>query len=125
MLDNLLPIITFIIAVSGVVGTALTYRNAKTNGLSTLQKDTIEAMQKRIDTLEGDYASLDNKYIALTKENNRLSGVIETICSALKHENLFLTIEGEMITIKDNRARTTRNVVRKSTRKPDTTTGGT
>ncbi len=117
MLDNLLPVITFIIAVSGIVGTALTYRNARSNGLTTIQKDTIEAMQRRIDTLEDEYASLK-------KENNRLSGVIETICSALKQKSIFLTVEGEMITIEDNRAHTAKAVIRKSVRKLDATTGG-
>lgn len=115
MLENLLPAITLIIAISGIIGTTLTYRNTRNSGLSQIQKDTIEAMQRRIDSLEDEYETLK-------KENNRLSGVIETICSALKQKSIFLTIEGEMITIEDNRA--SRNVVRKSTRKPETTTGG-
>ncbi len=124
MLNSIVTVCTFLVGLAGIFGTAFMYRNTKKGGAAQEQKETMEAMRQRIDTLEGEVNSLEKKYLSMEKENNRLSGVIETICSALKQKSIFLTIEGEMITIEDNRA-STRNIVRKSTRKPDTTTGGT
>ncbi len=124
MLNSIVTIFTFLVGIAGILGTAFMYRNTRKGGVAQEQKETMEAMRQRIDTLEGEVNSLEKKYIAMEKDKNQLTGVIETICAALKQKSIFLTIEGEMITIEDNRAHT-RNVVRKSTRKPDATTGGT
>lgn len=59
------------------------------------QAKTIDAMQSRLDVQS---SSIDE----MRKDNIRLQLIIETISSALKSMGLIVTIEGEMIKIKDN-----------------------
>jgi hypothetical protein len=44
------------------------------------------------------------------KESAKLSHIIETIYAALKSRGIFITIDGEMITIRDNGGSTTTHI---------------
>ncbi len=116
-ISDILPVITFLLALSGIAGSALAYRNVKVSNVAQVQTTTIDAMQHQIDALKDECNSL-------RKENDRLSYIIDTICSALKQKSIILTIEGELITLEDGRSQHSK-VVRRSTRKTTTNTNNT
>ena len=63
-------------------------------------KETIDSMQKHID-------SLKERMNEAEKENTKMQHTIETIYAALKARGIYITIEGDMIHIKDNGNSTT------------------
>ncbi len=69
-------------------------KNKASNTVSDAQEKAISAMEARLEVQEKNINDL-------TKENTRLQLIIETISSALKGMNLVVTIEGELVKIKD------------------------
>jgi hypothetical protein len=90
----------FLLYLNIVVGLCLTvggffaFRNGRQTQLTRMQKDTIEVMQQRIDTLESKIGDVE-------KENVVQRHIIETITSALKQRGMAVTIDGDMVTISD------------------------
>jgi len=82
-----------------IAAAVMVVRNVGKNNADTkateAQAKTIDAMQARLDVQSN---SIDE----MRKDNTRLQLIIETITSALKSMGLVVTIEGEMVKIKDN-----------------------
>ncbi len=102
------------------VGGFLAFRNGRRAELTKFQRETIEAMQQRIDTIEG-------KLIDLQTENALQRHIIDTITLALKARGMVVTIDGDMVTINEptgssthrKRATTTTTTVAKAIKKEE------
>jgi hypothetical protein len=64
-------------------------------------KDTMDAMHAEITILKGRVEDVKNDNVDIRKENTRLQFLMETIVSALKGMGFIVTIEGELVIIKD------------------------
>ncbi len=84
-----------ILLVCILIGGLFAIRSGKRGELLKFQKETIEALQQRIDALEGKVADFE-------KENVIQRHIIDTITSALKQRGMVITIDGDMVTIQDS-----------------------
>ncbi len=75
---------------------------AKSAGKNNAVRDATEAQAKTIDAMQSRLDVQSSSIQEMRKENIRLQLIIETISSALKSMGLIVTIEGEMVRIKDN-----------------------
>lgn len=69
-------------------------RNAKKAGIIQIQDQTIEALQQQINAIK-------DKQDSLSRENEHLRYIIETISKSLKQKGILITIDGEMVTLTD------------------------
>jgi len=72
---------------------------AKTN-INTVAS---EAQKSAIDAMHEEMGILRNKVDDLKKENIRLQFIMETISAALKTMGIIVSIDGDMVKIKDNK----------------------
>jgi hypothetical protein len=70
----------------------MAFRNGRNTNLTTIQEQTITALQTQIN-------SLKDKISELEKENTLQGHLIDLITSALKKKGMIVTIDGDMITI--------------------------
>jgi hypothetical protein len=70
------------------------FRSGKRQAIVNVQRETIDAQDKRIDAMEG-------KLHDLEKENDHLKFIIETIQAALQATGIAVTINGDLVTIRD------------------------
>jgi cell division protein FtsB len=77
---------------------------------SDAQKSAIEAMNVEISVLRAKIDDIKKDNAEIKKENERLQSIMETISAALKGMDLIVTLEGEMVRIRDsnNNSTTTR-----------------
>jgi len=68
---------------------------------SKAQKSAIDAMGEELVVLRGRIDDIKSENTDIRKENTRLQFLMETIVSALKGMGLIVTIEGELVIIKD------------------------
>lgn len=81
-----------------VIGSFFAFRNGRYTQLAKFEKETNDALQRRIDVLEG-------KITDLEKQNAVHQHLIDTISSALKQKGIMITIDGDMVTILDKAGR--------------------
>lgn len=91
---DFMPYVNTVLVVCLTVGGFFAFRNGRQTQLGKFQKDTIDALQDRLNVLE-------NKTNDLEKENVVQRHIIETITSALKQRGLVVTIDGDMVSISD------------------------
>jgi hypothetical protein len=65
------------------------------------QKSAMDAMHEEITILKGRVEDVKSDNVDIRKENTRLQFLMETIVSALKGMGFIVTIEGELVIIKD------------------------
>ena len=65
-------------------------------------KTALETQQSAIGALQAEMATLRNKTEDQLKEIIRLQHIIDTICSALKSKGIIVSIDGELVQIRDN-----------------------
>lgn len=94
LLNLFLPIVSLVIALLAAIGGWSAFRMNRGQQFSTIQAQTIDALNVRVNTLEGQ-AESDAKEIA------RLRQLISTIRHALKRRGLHIEIEGEYVTLID------------------------
>lgn len=90
-----------LITLGGVM--AFRYSIAKTS--SEIQERVIRALQSEIQTLQ-------DRIIAVEKENVRLLQIVGIIKSALKKRNLIVTIDGDLVSIHDEKTGETTQATR-------------
>jgi hypothetical protein len=90
-----------LIALGGVM--AFRYSIAKTS--SEIQERVIHALQSEIKTLQ-------DRIVAVEKENVRLLQIVGIIKSALKKRGLVVTIDGDMVSIHDEKSGDTTQTTR-------------
>ena len=98
-----------LLVVSIVAGRYMAKSNVS-SAASEAQKNAIDAMQTEMTVLRGRIDDIKNESASIKKENVRLQLIMETISAALKGMGLIITIEGEMVKIRDdnNNSTTTR-----------------
>lgn len=97
MVTNLgifISLVSLVIAVAAAVGGWSAFRSNRADKNATIQAQTIDALSKRVEVLEGERES---DKLELT----RLRQLISTIRVALKRRGLSIEIDGEYVTIVD------------------------
>jgi cell division protein FtsB len=84
-ITTLVIILTSIFVMRGSIGKVI----------SDAQERAIEAMKAELDILR-------NRSEDQAKEIVRLNHIIDTICSALKSKGIIVSVDGELVTLRDN-----------------------
>ncbi len=109
--SQIVPLLQSILLVAALIGGTFVVRNTRKNGIVQIQSDTILAMQQQIDALKEQNAQQQ-------KELDHQEFELTAMREALKEEGIYITIDGERVTIKDAREPgTTRHIVKKPVRK--------
>lgn len=103
MMEMTVTIVTYLniaVAVATVLGGAIAFRYGMNRSANEIQERVIHALQSEIQLLQ-------DRVVALEKDNTRLSDIIALIRSALKQHGLSVTIDGEVISIHDTQGNST------------------
>lgn len=101
IVSNYAGLFSMILTIAGAVILAINAgKSSADTKASEAQAKTIDAMQARLDVQS---SSIEE----MKKENVRLQLIIETITSALKGMGLIVTIEGEMVRVRDDKNNST------------------
>jgi hypothetical protein len=98
-----ITIVTYLniaVAVAMMLGGAIAFRYGMNRTANEIQERVIHALQSEIQLLQ-------ERVVALEKDNTRLSDIIALIRSALKQHGLSVTIDGEVISIHDTQGNST------------------
>jgi uncharacterized protein YlxW (UPF0749 family) len=90
-----LGIINFFLIICSSIGGYYAFRQAKRENVIRLKNETIDALNERIDTLE-------EKLKELQADNEAQKHIIETIKELLASRNISISIDGDIVTIKDS-----------------------
>ena len=82
------------------IGGAAAFRHGFTRTANEVQERVINALQSEIDSLKDRLAQLEI-------ENTRLTHIIATIRAALRRRGLHITIDGELVSIRDREGKLT------------------
>ena len=102
-LASSLSIFSILLTICGILGGIVAFRNGFTRTANDIQERVINALQSELGQLR---QRLDD----LKEENTRLKQTIDTICAALKSRGLAVTIEGDMVSIRDSAGSTTTRI---------------
>ncbi|MGH2505945.1 MAG: hypothetical protein ACRDHZ_00770 [Ktedonobacteraceae bacterium] len=97
-LSTLASLFNTVLLICMALGGFLAFRSGKRQAVVSIQRETIEALQARID-------ALDSKTSDLDKENSHLKYLLETIQAALSQKGIAVTISGDLVTIQDQEGR--------------------
>ncbi len=113
--SQIVPVLQSVLLVAALVGGTFVVRNTRKNGIVQIQSDTITAMQQQIDALK-------EQNLQQQKELDHQEFELTAMREALKEEGIYITIDGERVTIKrTTEPDTTRHIIKKpTTRKPTT-----
>lgn len=78
-----------------IIGGLLAYRSSITRAANEVQERVIAALETEIQTMR-------NKLEDMAMENTRLCLIIDTICAALRSRGIAISIDGDMVSIKDS-----------------------
>ena len=73
----------------------MSFKNGKKERVESSQQRTIEAQNTQIELLR-------NRLVDVEKENARVHLLLDTVISALAQDGKIITIDGNMVTIKDD-----------------------
>ena len=99
-LTTILTYLNIIVAVALVLGGAIAFRYGMNRTANEIQERVIHALQSELQLLQ-------DRVVALEKDNTRLTDIIALIRSALKQHGLSVTIEGDVISIHDTQGNST------------------
>lgn len=91
---TILSVISMLLTVCGILGGFWAFRNGMTKTANEVQERVIHA-------LETEMQSMRQRLDDMKDENTRLRLIIETICAALKSYGMLITIDGDMVSIRD------------------------
>ncbi|HZU69964.1 MAG TPA: hypothetical protein VFA09_22025 [Ktedonobacteraceae bacterium] len=91
---NFISILNLCVTFGLTAGGIVAFRHGFNRAANEIQDRVIKALQSEI-------GSLQDRIVALEKENTRLSHVIMTIRAALKRRGLHITIDGDLVSIHD------------------------
>jgi regulator of replication initiation timing len=94
-LASTLSIFSILLTICGILGGIVAFRNGFTRTANEIQERVINALEIELEHLR---QRLDD----LKEENTRLKLTIDTICAALKSRDMAVTIEGDMVSIRDS-----------------------
>lgn len=93
-METIVTYLNIAVAVAMVLGGAIAFRYGMSRTANEIQERVIHALQSEIQMLQ-------ERVVALEKDNTRLSHIIALIRSALKQRGLSVTIDGDLISIHD------------------------
>lgn len=99
-MENITIYLNLVIAVAIVLGGAVAFRYSLNRTANEIQERVIHALQSEIQTLQ-------DRIVALEKDNTRLSQTISIIRTALKQRGMSVTIDGDLISISDAQGNST------------------
>jgi cell division protein FtsB len=94
-MDNLFSTLNIVLTLATIVAGLLAYRSSITRAANEVQERVIAALETEITTMR-------DKLDDMKAENTRLRVTIETICAALRSRGMAVTIDGDMVSIKDS-----------------------
>ena len=95
-LYNAAGILNTLLMLCMIVGGYIAIKSGKHQQAGTIQSQAIEALQAELE-------SLQRRIEVLEKENTRLKQTIDLIRSALSQRGVIISINGDLVTISDNR----------------------
>ena len=105
--SQIVPLLQSILLVAALIGGTFVVRNTQKNGIVQIQSDTILAMQQQIDALK-------EQNLQQQKELDHQEFELTAMREALKEEGIYITIDGERVTIKrTSTPDTTRHIIKK------------
>jgi hypothetical protein len=112
---QILGAVQTIMILAALVGSVFVFRITRKTSIIKIQGDTIEAMQQQIDALK-------EQNTAQQKKIDHQEFKLQAMEEALQDEGIFVTIDGEKVTIKDTRQpNTTKHIIRNPVKKTTTT----
>lgn len=97
-MNDLLNVIDLGVSIVLAIGGVAAFRYGFTRTANEVQERVIHALESEIGTLKDRLSELE-------KENVRLTQVIATIRTAMRRRGLLVTIEGELVSIRDKAGR--------------------
>src|SRR5947199_10864540 len=91
---NFLSIVNLVLLIATTLGGILAFRHGFTRTANEVQERVIAALNSEL-------AALASRVESMEKENVRLHQIIATICAALKRRGIAVTIQGDMVNIRD------------------------
>jgi hypothetical protein len=111
-MNDLLNVIDLGISIVLAIGGVAAFRYGFTRTANEVQERVIHALESEIGTLKDRLSELE-------KENARLTLIIATIRTAMRRRGLFVTIEGELVSIRDKAGRFSQETRIRNKRKRD------
>lgn len=99
-MENVLSILNLVLVIGLGIGGWAAFRYGITRTANEVQERVINALESEINALK-------NRLSELEKENARLTQVIAIIRTSLRRRGVFITIDGEMVSIRDKAGKTT------------------
>lgn len=99
-ISDLLPYLSFFIAICVTGGGAIIFKQSYSKAASEIQDRVIAALKLEIETL-------NTRIKACQDETARLSSILETIQAALKSKGIHITIDGDMVIIEESESKAT------------------
>ena len=99
-MTNILSILNLVFCVGLAVGGLAAFRHGFTRTANEVQERVINALESEINALKDRLGELE-------KENARLTHVIATIRTALRRRGLFVSVDGELVSIRDRMGKLT------------------
>lgn len=96
LLLPLLSVISLIVSVGMAIGTVFAFRSGYIQATSSIHEKVIDALQDQVATLE---KQLEQQQ----KRSDRQELEMQAMREALKDEGIYITVDGEKVTIKDTR----------------------
>jgi hypothetical protein len=104
-MDQLLPYMSLVLFVFISLGGVLAFRYSIAKTSSEIQERVISALQSEIQTLR-------DRIAAIEKENTRLLQIVGIIKAALKKRGIVVTIDGDLVSIHDEKSGDTTQATR-------------
>jgi uncharacterized protein YpiB (UPF0302 family) len=93
-MTDMLSVLNLVLCIGLAVGGVAAFRHGFTRTANEVQERVIHA-------LESEIGSLKDRLSEIEKENTRLGEIIATIRTAMKRRGLLVTIDGELVSIRD------------------------
>src|SRR5436853_396952 len=91
---NTLSVISLLLTIGGLLEGFYAFKSSMSRAANEVQEHVINAFESEI-------TNLHQRLEDLKDENTRLWLIIETICAALKSRGMAITIDGDMVSIRD------------------------
>lgn len=99
-MNTILSILNLVLCLGLALGGFAAFRHGLTRTANEVQERVIHALESEIN-------SLKDRLSELEKENVRLTHLIATMRHALKRRGLFVTIDGDLVSIRDRAGKLT------------------
>ncbi|MGH2480002.1 MAG: hypothetical protein ACRDHW_10145 [Ktedonobacteraceae bacterium] len=99
-MTDTLTILNLVLCIGLAIGGWAAFRHGFTRTANEVQERAINALESEINALKDRLGELE-------KENVRLTQVIATIRAALRRRGVLITIDGEIVSIRDRSGKTT------------------